>query len=999
MDQVTIAGLTIPVTGQAGWIPETRLKLTPTTERNLERILYPLLQFRNVLLVGDAGSGKNALIYYINQERRHPVYRYSFNEDTLPEDLIGAYRIDPVSHQFVWQDGLLARALRSGSTFVADEMNLAPPEVLKRFSSVFTDGCLELLEGDGSIIEAREGFSFVATQNPATGFEGRKSLPREIQKHFAAVYVDSYPPEELATIIRELYPLEDEEIAELVRINQAMEEALFARKLGVNDLERFHFNLRNLKRVAARVVSARQDPLSEVSDIYLSPFRSPADRTFIQELIGQKTPEKILIRPAVHEEAGRIVIGRAHLTVKKENLQTRVHQAVRSHPAVMARLELLESLARSVEMGENVLLESDADVEPEEFASFFAALAGKNLTTISLSRGMHTADILGGLKPVTREGESGQVTWVDGPLTRAVKMGDYILLRGLEAAGPELVEKLNMLTDDARALVLPPESGEQEVLLLSDDARIFAVKHFRLTKSSPSVSRAFRNRFSAFVVHPLVSVESLTDFACALLPVDRDVAQRMARFHLALREKAHRREIGGFSVEAYSFGLTNFRRWAEHLLAYAEQGLLALERGAGIAYIHEIADARERDQAMRLLKELLAGVDPAKIQEIEAKKKVLKQSTYKDRIDWNPEEHYREAHTGKARRKLTGDAIKKGIEIDTPETGGSTKEGPDAWYGSDTRGNKGQGEPGQGGGGWGYRTEEIYQEFLRKRRPLWPYSMGVSLQEFKALFDAGIEQAILDIDRLFDPEIQIRRRYLDQGSRLDVRRYLAYLNGKSDGRIFDRTTLSVEEDRLKGIQVLFAVNKGRRIFNFDYSVAVLVALMSLSRILSNHRIEFGVSGYSDLANSKKHIDLVWYKKPDAFFTQEMEKELWEGLCEGWHGDTVAEYQVIGELAQAFSKEARTRILIFVSDFRGARGRVSMARDITAADTRYLKEAVDAYSHQGIICVGAGIGPRAIPDAAFHESLFIGSENYASLPSLLAGRITELIHRYHVAGVA
>jgi len=999
MDQVTIAGLSIPVTGQAGWIPETRLKLTPTTERNLERILYPLLQFRNILLVGDAGSGKNALIYYINQERRHPVFRYSFNEDTLPEDLIGAYRIDPLSHRFVWQDGLLARALRSGATFVADEMNLAPPEVLKRFSSVFTEGRLELLEGDGSIIQAGPGFSFVATQNPATGFEGRKSLPREIQKHFATVYVDSYPAEELAAIIRELYPLEDQETQELVRINQAMEEALFSRKIGVNDLERYHFNLRNLKRVAARVVTARENPSREVADIYLRPFRSAQDRTFVEELIGHAQEGSSFQRLVVDGPAGIVRIGRSHITVQKDDIESRVHRAVADHPAVMSRLELLEALSRSVELAENILLESDADVEPEEFASFFARLAGKNLTTVSLSRGMHTADILGGLKPITAEGEKDQVTWVDGPLTRAVKAGDYILLRGLEAAGPELVEKLNMLTDDARALVLPPESGEHDPLLLAADARIFAVKHFRLTRSSPSVSRAFRNRFSAFVVHPLDTVDSLTDFACALLPVDRDIAERMARFHLALREKAHRREIGGISVESYNFGLTNFRRWAEHILAYAKEGLAALERGAGIAYIHEIADGKERDQIRRLLKEVLAGIDPQKIQEIEAKKKVLIQTSFKDRIDWNPDDHFREANTGKARRKLTGEAIKKGLNIDTPETGGNTKEGADAWYGSDTRGNKGQGEPGQGGGGWGYRTEEIYQEFLRKRRPLWPYSMGVSLQEFKSLFDGQIEQAILDIERLFDPEIQIRRRYLDQGSRLDVRRYLAYISGKSDGRIFDRTTLSVEEDRLKGIQVIFAVNKGRRIFNFDYSIAVLVALMSLSRILSNHRIDFGVTGYSDLANSKKHVDLVWYKKPDALFTPEMEAELWAGLCDGWHGDTVAEYQVISDLSRAFGKEARTRILVFVSDFRGARGHVSMARDVSAAETRFLKEAVDAFSHQGVICVGAGIGPRAIPDAAFHESLFIGSENYASLPALLAGRITELIHRYLITSLA
>ncbi len=111
------------------------LVLTETTRKNLRKILFPLYENRNILLVGDAGIGKNAFIYYINKLRNIPTIRFSFNQDTLPEDLIGSYRILPDG--FHWNNGPLTEAMTKGYAFVADEMNLASVEILKRFISVF----------------------------------------------------------------------------------------------------------------------------------------------------------------------------------------------------------------------------------------------------------------------------------------------------------------------------------------------------------------------------------------------------------------------------------------------------------------------------------------------------------------------------------------------------------------------------------------------------------------------------------------------------------------------------------------------------------------------------------------------------------------------------------------------------------------------------------------------------------------------------------------------
>lgn len=1002
MSTVRIAGIDVPLSNRlTGWMPETNLVLTPTTIHNLQKVIHPLLAGIPLLLVGDAGVGKNALVYYINALRKHPTIRYSFNEDTLPEDLVGAYRVDPL-HSFVWADGPLTNAVRSGSVFVADEMNLAPPEVLKRFLSIFANNYIQLLEGDATILQAAPGFHFVATQNPAEGFEGRKNLPREIQKYFATVYVDPYPEHELIEILAGLHPQVDAQLVRsIVVMNQKVELALLKREIGTRDLERYHFNLRNMNRLCRRLAGVK-DPeriQRELYDIYVLPFQKEEDRAAVRELVHSVIPERYAeseIKVAVGSD--RMGAGHAALSIAGPDA---AEQALEAFPPVQSRLSTLASVARAVEMRENVLLESDSDVEPEDYADFFSTVLGTPLTIVHLSRGMHTSDVLGGLKPA---GEK-ELAWVDGPLTRAIRRGEIILIRGLEAAGPELVEKLNMLLDDARALMLPPESGETEPLVLKDSSVIFAVKVFRATRSTTTISRAFRNRFTTLVVEPIADRESLEEIALHLLGLDStdagaDLARRLVQFHLKIRENADKREIGSGNIQPYVYGLTNLSRLVRLITANEEEGLHdRIVRAASIAYLNEISDPVERQKTYQMLTRILQDMPVEEIaSEMKAvkKKRLIQKQAFQKKIDWDPAKHFREPNTGRAQRKLTGDNLKRGVRIDTPETGGNTKEGPDAWYGEDTAGNMGQGEPGAGGGGWGYRTEELYQEFLKKRRALWEYNLGVSLKDFHEVFGPEIDRVVIDFDRLLDPRSEIQRRYQSHGSRVDGRRYLAYIKGKGDGRVFDKTVVHHERDRLKGVEIIFAVNKGRRIFNFEYSIATLVSILSTTMILSNHNVPVAACGYSDLTNHKKDIDLLWFKGLEEEYNNASEESLFAGLSRDWHGDTISEADVLLTLADSFSSAATTKILVILSDFRGARAKMRLEDSVATREAQDLEDMIDRLGRRDIHLLGVGLGPKSLSDYFFPESLSVGGENYANLPVLLSGKISEMIHRYHTS---
>ena len=66
MEFTKIAGIQVPVykNANSSLIYSSNLVETDTTLKNLRNILYPVIENQPVLLVGDAGVGKNALIYY-----------------------------------------------------------------------------------------------------------------------------------------------------------------------------------------------------------------------------------------------------------------------------------------------------------------------------------------------------------------------------------------------------------------------------------------------------------------------------------------------------------------------------------------------------------------------------------------------------------------------------------------------------------------------------------------------------------------------------------------------------------------------------------------------------------------------------------------------------------------------------------------------------------------------------------------------------------------------
>ncbi len=1008
-----IAGIAIDAAdispAEKGLVFHQELVLTETTLNNLRKILFPLIEGQNLLLVGDAGVGKNALIYYINRIRSLPTIRFSFNQDTLPEDLSGSFRVLPDGFQ--WNNGPLTEALEKGYTFVADEMNLASPEILKRFISVFDRRRLALLEKDGSEIVAHERFSFVAPQNPARGFEGRKNLPESIARHFTTIYLDHYPAEEEKQILRGLYPEEYGSIADtIVLLQRILEAAIWKNELAKDDLEHYHFNLRTAQRAMNRAVIAGIQDIEApafrdlIFSNYVNVFRLAADREYALKLAAGLMEYELTALRRDYEIFTAAQADEKYLSAGGEGSRgQRLY-----FPVTRSRARLLEQMETSLTANDNLLLEGDDAARILELCHAWAEHHNRPVTEIFLSRGMHTSDIIGALRP-----HGTSVRWVDGPLVAGLRRGDLIILENIDAAGSELIEKLNMLLDHAGRLALPPEAEGEQILRKEGECRVIAIKRTRRSRNQQTISRALRNRFFNLHVPVLESPQEIEEVISAVLahefgedssPLRQTLVQKLTLFHTKADEAAKEKKIGENLAETVRYREEHMLRLLAHASRFVSQGdaLETMKRGVDIYYAGMLVSNDDRVKIRRLFDRIFSDLpwEDVFASLAEGKKKVLsKRARGRNKKiaapDWDKKKHFREALTGKAEKRLDGRELKKGLRIDTPETGGNIKEGPDAWYGSDTQGNAGQGEPAGGGGAWGYRTEQLFQDFLKKYKPKWEYHMGYDLDDFYDSFGKMLSELQMDLENALDAEPEIERRLMAQGHRVDARRYITYQAHAGNDRIFDRTRILHSENKLKGVEFIFVLAKGRRMFNFKAAVSAIIALQSAVEILWDRKIPLKVFGYSDFDNMKRSIDINQYISVDGENPVETQKRhLFQCMTDNWNGDTIDESQVLRYAAEQFSPESATKFIVMVSDFRGHRARADLKKEILSPQSQELKELAQDYARQNIHVLAVQTGTRSIAEHLFKEHLWIHEETFDQAPVMLAEAIKRLILAYH-----
>lgn len=145
-----------------------------------------------VLMIGETGCGKTTAVQIISKVGINMiiVFIYFFKDNLLSinchertdtSDLLGSIR-PKADGTFFYQDGVVVRAMKTGTKLLVDEISLASDSVLERLNPLLEPARTVLLTDVGAEAEnvrAHEEFQLAATMNPGNDY-GKK----EVSKNF-----------------------------------------------------------------------------------------------------------------------------------------------------------------------------------------------------------------------------------------------------------------------------------------------------------------------------------------------------------------------------------------------------------------------------------------------------------------------------------------------------------------------------------------------------------------------------------------------------------------------------------------------------------------------------------------------------------------------------------------------------------------------------------------------------------------------------------------------
>ncbi len=157
--------------------------------------------------------------------------------------------------------------------------------------------------------------------------------------------------------------------------------------------------------------------------------------------------------------------------------------------------------------------------------------------------------------------------WVDGPVIRAMKKGEVLLLDEMNLARPEVLERLNSLFDDDGNVVLTEHHNE--VIAPDDDFRLFATMNPASYSGRARLSDAMRSRWNNVFAHGLTRSD-LTQIMSTVygskLPTEE--MAKLVAVHDNLSRLADEGDIGRQSG-GVAFTLRNLFRAADRFVRYS----------------------------------------------------------------------------------------------------------------------------------------------------------------------------------------------------------------------------------------------------------------------------------------------------------------------------------------------------------------------------------------------------------------------------------------------
>ncbi|MHA1594844.1 MAG: AAA family ATPase [Candidatus Baldrarchaeia archaeon] len=196
-------------------------------EKELRMALAAKLSGRHLLLEGDVGVGKTLLASAIAQYFGQPMYRVDGDERYTESKLVGYW--DPplvIAYGYDYEKsfipGPLTRAMLEGGILFINELNRLPESTQNVLLPAMDERKITIPKI--GIIEAKNGFFIIATQNPRE-YVGVSALSEALRDRFVWIKLDYQSEEEEREIVRLRTGCTDPTIVEIaVKICRATRE-------------------------------------------------------------------------------------------------------------------------------------------------------------------------------------------------------------------------------------------------------------------------------------------------------------------------------------------------------------------------------------------------------------------------------------------------------------------------------------------------------------------------------------------------------------------------------------------------------------------------------------------------------------------------------------------------------------------------------------------------------------------------------------------------------
>jgi midasin len=509
--------------------------------------------------------------------------------------------------------------VRKGYWVVLDELNLAPTDVLEALNRLLDDNRELFVPELQETIRPHPHFMLFATQNPPGAvYGGRKVLSKAFRNRFMELHIGDIPDEELKTILHtrcEIAPSYCVKLVEVMRELQRRRQGsrAFAGKDG-------YITARDLFRWANRQSNGYEHLAADGFKVLGERLRSDAERNSIREVL-----EKCLKVPQLVEST---LYACAQEGVLEQRLESAASQAeklggleaadaaglcqtIAWTPAMRRLFALVEGCMHH---REPALLVGETGCGKTSVCQLLALLRGQKLRILNCHQHTETSDFIGGFRP-TRTAERQEMmdegktvapfAWEDGPLIKAMRNGDILLVDELSLAEDSVLERLNSVLEPGRTITLPEKGGaEVEELTAHPDFLILGTMNPGGDFGKKELSPALRNRFTEIWIGSVGKASEMESIVArrmptaSLLPFARSLAEFWEFYHENAGSSAARaalavRDLIGWSTFMREMVESSRRVPLSPAEAYAHGAYLTLLDGLGLGLGMPVEAARQ----------------------------------------------------------------------------------------------------------------------------------------------------------------------------------------------------------------------------------------------------------------------------------------------------------------------------------------------------------------------------------------------------------------------